>query len=350
MGEFWGWQFSNGDTFGCSPGIFTAQLEPGQEVLQPSMPDYSCTSGTDVKMNGCTLAFEVDQKIVGGKYQGKAVVGNAPGASCTGIVINVPVRACSYTIAPGEAVSGVTVAEDKAKPQSLDIAVKQSFKAKGSKALCLATPSFTGGWKLRAYQKGTKTQVNIFLLSTGGEKFSAFEANKYPHTISGNQDGEKALLLKLSSGRTFKCSSVAFGGTLSGASSTVTTQPSHEGCTSNTTQPANIAVNSCSYVFDVLKNMDMACSEEGDSITLSVYATKAKQEEGIPFCVYSIAPQSDLTGLGYFNSTNYSFVRVSLSLGGIAVTRVSGSALSCGSLSQTALYTGSLTLNEMWVW
>ena len=207
---------------------------------------------------------------------------------------------------------------------------------------------------------GLALMAAFALSAVGATAAQALEADVGAggQTITGNQLNESAPhnnhSFVLSSGRAFACSTAVFDGTIENGDTEVTVTPTYSGCLSNGTQPATVTHNGCDYRFyngeeespNNFTNVtvDLEC-DPGNVIEVHVYSSHANHTSGTVLCTYNVAPF-----VGEHNNTLSNTgsapddVKVVSTVEGIAVTRVTGSALVCGNASQTATYTGVTTL------
>lgn len=123
--------------------------------------------------------------------------------------------------------------------------------------------------------------------------------NKYPVSITGTQLGEQIMKLDVEVGKNpeVKCTTLAETGTLAGASSTLTVQPTYGGCTAFG-EAATVNTTGCNYVIhskekqaaeEYLATTDVACGA-GQFINILTAA-----------CEVHITPQN---GMMWFNLTD----------------------------------------------
>ena len=161
----------------------------------------------------------------------------------------------------------------------------------------------------------------------------------------------------LDSGRMFTCNFVTFDGTIENGAKEVIVTPTYEDCFSNKTQPTTVTHNGCNYRFyggeeengnPHLFNkvtVDLDCPT-GKEIEVHVWSSAANHvTASTPICTYNVHEFVGKHNNTLENTTTGTHdVDVTTTVEGIAVTRVHGSALVCGSSTQFAVYTGATTL------
>ena len=224
-------------------------------------------------------------------------------------------------------------------------------------------------------------------------------------TITGtelNAGGDhKDHTFKLSSGRGFTCEEVLFDGTIENGAEQVIVTPTYSKCFSNETQPTTVTHNECNYRFyggtaeegnahafhKVTVDLDCPAGKEievhvysshnthtteleatanekhakitevhakatGEHEKATAEHTKATAEHtkatGQTLCTYKVhefvAPNGKHENTLTNTTTGTHDVDVTTTVEGIVVTRVHGSALVCGPVNQTAVYTGATTI------
>lgn len=156
----------------------------------------------------------------------------------------------------------------------------------------------------------------------------------------------------LSTGRSFVCNTVLFDGTISNGAEEIVVTPTYSDCSSNATQPVTVTHNGCNYRiyggeeaetnhFDNI-TIDLACPE-GREFEAHVYSSGANHAAGTVLCTYTVPPFTENHNLTLENTTTgVDDVGITSTIG-IAVKRVTGSALVCGPVEQTGTYTGAST-------
>jgi hypothetical protein len=243
---------------------------------------------------------------------------------------------------------------------------------KGLKALCgsESTAKLTGSWILSGYNAGgvqtgthvvSKLPVGFFLVGKeSGEEAAQpkFAAEEYPVQVAGAQKPGAEHVLTFPGGRTVKCTGVDSTSQVSGASAQLSLSATYSGCAGTFLGAQRYAVvrtKSCDYLINALNagppytgTMDIACKQPGDAVRVEVYkGTEAGQPESNLLCVYTLSPQSALSGIGLSNLGEGSGrqVEVGFNLASLAYSRVSGTQGNCGaSASGVATYVGSSTL------
>ena len=340
--------------FTCKAG-FTGNLQGYKEELQTSIPDHTCEGGLKVTMNGCGFIFRVGKKLAPNEYSGFLDIGNAPGKTCTSIVLKYW-DSCQWNIAPTKNETGVTIRENEGEPPTLTISVKESFNVTGSGGLCTSGGTlFTGSWEASAYKAGTENPVSLNIITSDQPSFGA---NSY--NVFGSQGtGEDAFAFIFN--YTIKCTSVTSKNIQSIPTLTFSTQPTYKECTSSKGQFANVWMNTCSYVFSTAKagfpveppyvgGMGVECWEGGDSLEVAIYSSKANYEANKPLCLWSIAPHGGLANVDYTNDASYSSLNMDLNVTGVTATKISGPLIPCGGATQSVTYGGELDFSGLWLW
>lgn len=155
----------------------------------------------------------------------------------------------------------------------------------------------------------------------------------------------------LSSGRSFKCNTVLFEGTITDGAEEVIVTPTHSNCFSKPkilVNPVTVTHNGCSFRFygNALNNVtvDLVCPE-GKEMEVHLYASAGNHTNGTVLCTYTMAPftgkhKSELTN----TTTGTDDIEMIATVANISVKRVAGVDLSCGAENQTGIYTGATTV------
>ena len=181
-------------------------------------------------------------------------------------------------------------------------------------------------------------------------------------TVTGEQleilPNHKDHTFTLSSGRGFTCGIVTADGTVADGDNFITVTPTYGSCFSNEIQPITITGNGCSHKLHggnletpgthAFKEgtVDLECPA-GKQVEVHVYSNHHSHTTGTSvLCTYNIAPFQNKLANTYENTTtpDPDDIDVTTTAEGIVITRVTGSALVCGSLNQTAVHTGATTL------
>ncbi|HEX7293490.1 MAG TPA: hypothetical protein VF259_03000, partial [Solirubrobacterales bacterium] len=231
----------------------------------------------------------------------------------------------------------------------------------GSSTLSLyGTWTFDGTSALDLEQTAPGQPVGFFV--SGGEQ-PLFNAEAFPAELSGEESEYHQFTVPGIGGNGINevlCVDVETSGTLSAASSSLALDADYGQCAyfsyvnPETELPADIEMNSCHYTVNLLKvgppfegTAGVACEVGGDAIEVTSYGSTQKQEEGKSLCRWTIAPQSGLKGvaLSNFGSENSQGVSADFDLEGVAVTRVSGTIVSCGKANPfVGTYSGDTSL------
>ena len=179
-------------------------------------------------------------------------------------------------------------------------------------------------------------------------------------TITGEQivrPEHKDHTFTLSSGRDITCTEARFDGTIENGATEITVTPTFITCYSNDTQPVTITHNGCNFRFyggagegpDLLNKVtvDLDCPT-GKEIEIHIYSSHHSHTTAQPIlCTYNVHEF-----VGKHNNTlestttatpNQDDVDVTTTLE-VVITRKTGSALVCGTESQTASFTAATTL------
>jgi hypothetical protein len=187
----------------------------------------------------------------------------------------------------------------------------------------------------------TAAQALTADVGAGGNTITAKQAGTGEHT-------EHSFVL--SSKRTLKCNGALFEGSIVNGAKEIKVTPIYSGCFSNGSQPTTVTHNGCKYRFyggnEVTANhfdnieVDLeGCSKE---LEVHVYSSEANHTSGTVLCTYKVHAFTGKTGNTAENKAPN--VDLTSTVTDIKVTRVTGSALSCGAEEQTAVYTGQTSV------
>lgn len=354
--------FLGGKTIGCEMGTFVTGSVSGPKELLPATVSPKGCSGTfegsvTIKMNSCKFVYHGN--VGSGSF-------DIAGTNCTGITLEG--SNCSYRFDPQTGLA--TSFSNAGTPSTVTISDAASIQytvTKGSKALCgstTGTATYTGSWKLVAYNEGgsptgVRAVVGTPLFMTGeasGEasKQPKFAAGAYPVTITGYQSPAAKNTLTLGGNRAISCAEVVNRSSAGAATASLSLSAEFSGCILTifgNQLPTEFLMNSCSITLSALNvgppyagSFGVACSKEGDAIEIKDY-----NPEGTHICTYRLAPQSGFESVGLTNtgSGTEQTIDASYNVSGLTVTRVKGLLSACGGGTQKATYTGTTTFHGL---
>lgn len=327
---------SGGRTGTCAGEYLSGTVTNQDKTLSPYMPDMSCESfegPVSWKMNGCKISFT------------PGVEGTGPGTFTIGPAgcspISLTSKYCTRLIG---AQSGKASFSNQGSGVAISIqeAFLQSSVAKESPTCKPETISYFASWTVtpnNGVVQLTSSQVGVYL---GG---SGFAAESYPVSLTGTQDATSVTTLTRAS-RQYKCTQADMAGQLASTSGTLTLAPKYTGCLAyvgGITMPAEIEANSCAYTVGSTGSFGVSCSEAGDAIKITLYSNTTKQSEGIPLCVYRIAPQTSgsTIGLSTFGEGNKRGVALAFSANALTSERTVGTTGNCGEKGENVKYGGT---------
>jgi hypothetical protein len=360
----------------CSGTAFTGTMASAAAALQLS-PSYSgCTgnagSVVTVRPNGCTFSWTVTSS--GGAGTDGV---NCPAGKEFEILTyaneaqqKAGVTLCVYGIGTQGPLSTIGFS-NYGSGSSASVAASRTVNFSGkllSGSSCglavgqSGTGSFVGNVSLTATNAADGVAAGLSF-SAGGVYLAgkeSGEAAQQPRieselgseslAVVANQTSQNVL----SNGtRSIACSGSQLSGTVAGSVKDLSLAAVYSGCYANGGTPATVGMNSCHYTLHVLNagppyagSMDVACGKEGDAIEATIFASAAKQAEGIPQCVYRIAPQTGLQGIGLetLGTGVGRGVGIGLNLKGIASTVSVGTKGNCGTTASGFSYAGNSTL------
>jgi len=331
--------------------IGTAELGTPMEAVTPQLgTSTTCFPSGSLKANGCKLTFHP-----GSGGNGTVEIGPA---GCGPMVYYE--GGCEKKIGPQSfAATYSNIGAGSTASVAVDV---ETFGGTYTNVNCGAgtfkSMNFHAGWSFKAkneagVQQALQVHDNELYMDPAQPRFAA---GWYPAAVSGSLNSGTSDSFKFANFRNVQCTGTQYSGELSGTASELSLSATYSGCISSGGLPAEISMNSCRYVVNVLKvgspyagSVDVACSKEGDGIEGKVYASKANQEAGKTLCVYKVGPQTGLTGttLETQGSVFERSVGASLSLTGMSSSTVSGAVLTCGKTPSTSSYTAGVTLSAL---
>jgi len=350
-------------TFSCSG--FSEKLGLAEAISGPvdtlyhSGKNGPCTaegpiaSKSTIEPNGCGAILQTGAETAAGKFAATVDIGPYPGASKCG-----PVRIngsyCDVLIPEQKGIAATLVNQGNGEAADSVVAGVSGAFIKVLLEGCFGWEteqyaSFSSSWELRSYNVLSE-KIDLHVDQTGAYfGKGGFEAEEYPVAFLGRQDAASPHLFNFS-GRTVKCSSIAFNeGHASGSSTSMALEAAYGGCRAavlNVDLPASIDMNSCGYVLNSAGTLDVACTSEGDGIEVSAYNSESDQKLGIPYCVWKVAPQKGIGSVSYGTAGEGSAraIDADLNLKGLSFARTVGGLVGCGAKASTATYTGGLLL------
>lgn len=255
---------------------------------------------------------------------------------------------CEYTYPQQYGLEGVDLTNSEGEPDYLvaDMSISgiQSH-AHGSPLLCGSTEDATGGitgtttLKAEAEAEGVGATISADESQTTHTTNGKFTTAEYPAVIVGEQT--EALVFKRQ-GREVTCETTDFVTTVSEAGVTATLVPTFEECHAivlGSQFPATV-IAGCGYTLHGTAHYEEEAHSYSAEASLScvyvirVYQNHTKHTEGIPSCVYTIAEQKGLEGIGLTNvAASPDYVVADVNVEGISSTASGTSTLLCGSAS-----------------
>lgn len=191
----------------------------------------------------------------------------------------------------------------------------------------------------------------VAMLAVGASFSSAAQANQftaaaYPANVTGSPRTTQQLVIGGNRGLT--CLKSSFSGSMSAATKELTLVPIYEECEIHVlgnTFGATVAMEGCDFLLTEPAGgkVDLQCPA-GKSVVIRIYNNlEGDHEPETEVCRYTISAQTNLGSVTYTNSGSTTFAFANLT--GIAVSRTFGTLAACGAASQTATYTGEITLS-----
>jgi hypothetical protein len=341
---------SVGLTVRCASPTF--QITGGSDYLSPISTDtataQSCSSGS-LALNGCQFIFRPGAEKSKGTFEGSIEIG---GGSCSGMTAETTAGGvkCKNTIPPQTGINATYTNVAGGFSEEINILAGDSFEYVGPGGASCKSGAQVGGWSsewnVTAFNfasEGVDLRVGLpptgFYLS-GGE----FQAESYPLAVSGAQS-EHTFTMVPNAPKT-ECATTSFSANLPSAGATLSPlSAEYVSCLySGAKFNAAVKMNSCYYILHAAGTVDVACSKEGDSISVEAF-----QSEGSLLCANAITPQTGLKGVAFttVGEGNERGLKASFTVEGLAFTVVKG-AIACGTKTgekrTNAKYTGSVTL------
>jgi phage FluMu protein Com len=376
--------FEGGRTIECSGSSFNgtyteaeSKAEEASYVVAPSYSECSAkilgkSTTATVTANGCTYQLQPKRSMTGSlegwEYSGTLSVKCPEGKKIEAHVFETPksdeegISLCTYTIAaqgPRDIVYFKTDESGEKVTAHAALTGLTVTRASGTTATCGAE-SQTGAYA------GTAGVETIGSTLTGSLDASPprMTMAAYPAKLYGKGTGKQRFLLP--GGRFIECASTTFGGIYTKTESEMeqagfTLAPKYSECTAEilgNVTPATITANGCTYKLNdeeaasgVPKEEGWAYSgsltikcPEGKKIEAHVFETNKKDEEKASLCTYAIGAQGPLKAIDYKTEEAGKKVRVNATLSSVAVSLTSGSTANCGTATQSASYTGNMTV------
>lgn len=206
--------------------------------------------------------------------------------------------------------------------------------------------------------------------ASAAPKLTPEHESDYPVTLKGSQVAGAGNEFKLPGGRTVKCETATFEGTVANKAeaeeSKLKATPVFEKCTATilgNLDPATVTMNSCFFIltgtettsgtiaaegWEVTGSVHIACSIPGDMVEIHVWPAGTTPPEHATkpvLCTYTIEPQTPGGSLDYKleekNAEGYGTSgKIKSTITGVATTRTAGTLTNCGAASQTGELTG----------
>ena len=342
----------------CVQPVWTGKLSEwrASEVsAKPGSSTLTCSGEkwgeSKLETNGCNLVFSPG-------VLSKATLAIGP-AGCGPMHLRTQGGACDYQFPP-QAVSLDPLAGE-GTPSIVPVPIEDSlaYTQPSPGPLCGSETGLfrlVSEWQLEAYSAGG-SQVSLNVARDGiwfNTEKGLFEAEAYPDTFIGEPDAASPHSMVIGTMPSINCQSTRVkAAQVTAAASTIALTPELSGCTISllgSPKYAKFSTNSCHYAIGAPTSgppytdaIDIACSKEGDSISVKIYKDKAETET---LCAYQMAPQSGLSSVELENlgSGDERAIDLTFKLEGIATKRTQGSALTCGKEVWTATHNGGNTL------
>ena len=371
-------ELSSGRDFTCNVVQLEGTAVNGTEEIALALTYDECfsndTQPTTVTTNGCKYRLSGGNQVGSHFFSEATLQLDCPEASELELHVyashanhTAGTTLCKYKVAPFTNETANAYENTTNATHDVDVTTTVSGvsvkRVSGSALACGAenqTAIYTGATTLRAYKDAAhKEQVDLIVVDPTYEPdVPIFEIDAAGEaTLTGEQletEGHKDHTFELSSGRDFTCNVVQLEGTAVNGTEEIALALTYDECFSNDTQPTTVTTNGCKYRlsggnqvgshFFSEATLQLDCPEASE-LELHVYASHANHTAGTTLCKYKVAPFTNETANAYENTTNATHdVDVTTTVSGVSVKRVSGSALVCGPIEQTAVYTGATTL------
>jgi hypothetical protein len=257
----------------------SGQLSGANQALPLSATDGSCSLGK-MKMNGCKFILHPGAAGVGSGTFDIGPMGCGPITAVTGCEIAIPSQtglAANFSNElTGSKAQIVFHAETSALKYTELFCYKKTY----------TTGGLVGSWLVKGYEDAahlkqsgvhvTASRDGLYIAGKKSEEKTSqprFEAETYPAAVFGAQTS--AFKIGTSNGN-IKCTAIQYSGEALATSADLSVVPDFSGCVANG-QASTVAMNSCHYAVHVANegppyagSLALACSKEGDGMTVSV--------------------------------------------------------------------------------
>ncbi len=167
--------------------------------------------------------------------------------------------------------------------------------------------------------------LSLAALTAGAAAGDTFTAEKYPVTLTGDQDGQIDQFTT-QAGVT-KCNTITYVGTVTGPTTTLTLFPTYSGC-SQLGLTSTIDMNGCDYLFHINSAAGNTTATTDIVCPAGKEITKTTPSIGTPKCITHIPPQTGLEVASFTNigSGTTREITIDLHLEKIKYTQTRGTA------------------------
>jgi hypothetical protein len=365
--------FTAGRQIHCNRSLLAGEAAEATEALSLASSLSECSSyeggTTTVNTKNCQFILHPGAEIAVNEFAGSVEIGPA---GCGPIELIGSICKRSISAQSGLAATYNNTVTETTGTSTIHLLGTMSYTTvEGPSSTCgsgLQSGSILASWVVGAKTPGglsTSTAVKpvapVGLLLAGKESAEEgsrprFEAERYPVSLAGEQEAAHRHVITFEGGRKLECENVGVSGKITAATTSFSYEPQYTNCTAlvlGNVEPTVVKPNGCNYTINALNvgppyqgSLNVACSKEKTAIEVVIYETALKQSKNEPQCIYKIAPQSGLKGVGLsdFGEGRERGVSQAFELSGMKYTRSVGSVLKCGAAESTAAYTGVTTL------
>lgn len=190
-----------------------------------------------------------------------------------------------------------------------------------------------------------------------------YTPSQYPATMKGSQVAGERIKLAIGANLTIECGQMSFEGSVASKAeaegSSFGVNLFYLECVGEllgSKLPFTLNLNGCNLGFSLQEEasgsikaegwqytggLTIKCPE-GQKVDVIVYQTQKKHEEGAPICAYTIAGQGPVGSVDYKLDEAGTVLTVKPTVAGIAVTKTTGTLVSCGKAEQTMSIAGNI--------